>query len=154
MAAEQARRRRLVADCIRRGGVANQEMLRGLLEAQGVEVAQATLSRDLRDLGVVKGPGGYVLPGGPGVRAERADPLKECQRAVKAHLLEADAAGTVAVLKTAPGHAGALSVALDDAKLPGVVGVLAGDDTIFLACRSPRQAEGALRRLRVMSGLD
>jgi transcriptional regulator of arginine metabolism len=59
---EKDRRHQLIRAAVRKGGIASQEQLAEVLLASGVEATQATLSRDLRELGVMKGPGGYVLP--------------------------------------------------------------------------------------------
>lgn len=155
MVAQKARRGRLISDIIAQGGVHSQEQLRELLRAEGVEVTQATLSRDLRELGVAKGPDGYVLPE-PGAQPAlaRADRQHAVERAIRQHLIEAEQAGNLVVLKTAPGHAQALAVVLDGADIDGVVGTIAGDDTLFLACRSGERARSIVHRFRVYAGLE
>ena len=131
-----------------------QEQLRELLLEQGVDATQATLSRDLRELGVVKGPGGYALPGGSGVGVATRDRARELDRAVTTLLINAQPAASLAVLHTAPGHAQPLAVALDACRPSGVVGVLAGDDTVFLACQTDDAARSVVWRLRETAGLD
>lgn len=131
--------------------VGNQEQLRELLESQGIDAGQATLSRDLRELGVVKGPLGYVLPGSETMLPRGTG--RELDHAVREALLSAEPAGNLAVLKTGPGRAQMLAVELDRTPPEGVVGVLAGDDTIFLACRSASDAETIIRQFRQTAGL-
>lgn len=122
--------------------VHSQSELAGLLAADGIEVTQATLSRDLEELGAVKlrgsagGVGAYVIPedGSPVRGAGGADRLA---RLLGELLVATDAAGNTAVLRTPPGAADYLASAIDRAALPYVVGTIAGDDTIFVLAREP-----------------
>ncbi|MDD7815191.1 arginine repressor [Mycolicibacter sinensis] len=134
----QARIRELLsAEAVR-----SQTELAALLAADGIEVTQATLSRDLEELGAVKlrgpdgGAGGYVIPedGNPMRLSGGTDRL--C-RLLGELLVSTDATGNLAVLRTPPGAADYLASALDRAALPYVVGTIAGDDTIFVAAREP-----------------
>ena len=130
--------------------VATQEDLRALLASQGFDVTQGTLSRDLARLGARRAPaaeGGtvYVLPaegvsGAPAGLLEALDPLV---RGVRDN-------GTLVVVHTTPGAAQAVALALDQARLPEVLGTIAGDDTVFVA---PVQAASASRLTRVLQGL-
>jgi transcriptional regulator of arginine metabolism len=123
--------------------VRSQSELAALLAADGVEVTQATLSRDLEELGAVKlrgadgGVGVYVVP-------EDGSPLRgvsggtaRLSRLLSEVLVSTDATGNLAVLRTPPGAADYLASAIDRAALPYVVGTIAGDDTIFVAAREP-----------------
>ncbi|MEC9372276.1 MAG: arginine repressor [Planctomycetota bacterium] len=145
MSGEKARRQRLIAELIEAEHPRSQEQLRELLLDEGIEVTQATLSRDLREVGVIKGPEGYSLPGEATRDGGRRDARKELERAIESHLLEADTAGNLVVLHTAPGHAQALAVAFDGIEIDGVVGTISGDDTIFIACRTTKNADALLR---------
>lgn len=151
-------RQRLVERLIAAGDVHSQEQLVDLLSERGVEATQATISRDLHDLGVMKGPGGYTLPASaPGGAAAPRRAIEALREAVEAHLLDAQPAGTLTVVRTAPGHAQALAAAIDAAGeegMPGVAGTIAGDDCIFLATASLNAAKAVARRLRSTSGLD
>jgi transcriptional regulator of arginine metabolism len=151
--AQRPRRHRWIAQLIERGHVENQEQLQSLLAERSVRVAQATLSRDLRELGVVKGPAGYALPGtvsaAPGAADERA--LAESLGAL---LLRAQRGGNLVVLNTGPGHAQALALAIDRAELAGVLGTVAGDDTVFVAARSERAARELLETIKTQAGLS
>lgn len=142
-------RREAIRRLIRGRTVATQEDLRGMLAAQGFEVTQGTLSRDLARLGARRAPGAgggtvYELPseGGaaPGGRLEALDPLV---RGVRDN-------GALVVVHTTPGAASAVALALDQARLPEVLGTIAGDDTVFVA---PLQAASASRLTRVLQGL-
>ncbi len=143
--ARQAR----VAALIRGRRVRSQAELQTLLAAEGITVTQATLSRDLEELGATKSRGAYRLPGepppGPGTSSARLTRL--CQEL----LLTAEAAGSVVVARTPPGGAHLLASGLDGAALPEVAGSVAGDDTIFLACRTLRAAAALAARLRELA---
>ncbi len=155
MTAPKAKRQRLIARYLHQGGITSQEQLRELLIAEGVDATQATLSRDLRDLGVVKGPDGYVLAEDLASTAGGAEGAeKEFEDAIQSHLLEAEPATHLVVLRTAPGHAQALAVAIDNAANPAITGTIAGDDAIFVAMRSERAARSFLHAVRSVAGLE
>lgn len=116
---------------------ASQEELVQRLREQGLRVTQATLSRDLRTMGALKGPDGYVLPG-HSAAPSRGD--EQVRRASGEFLLSAKRAGNLVVLRTGPGQASALALVIDRASWPDIVGTVAGDDTVFLAADSPAQA--------------
>jgi transcriptional regulator of arginine metabolism len=142
-------RREAIRRLIRGRKVATQEDLRELLADQGFDVTQGTLSRDLARLGARRAPaaeGGtvYELPpegaASPPGLLEALDPLV---RGVRDN-------GTLVVVHTTPGAAQAVALALDQARLPEVLGTIAGDDTVFVA---PVQAASASRLTRVLQGL-
>jgi transcriptional regulator of arginine metabolism len=145
-AARRQRIRELLAD----NQVFSQEQLQGLLRARGANVTQATLSRDLRHLGVAKGPAGYRLANGLGGHGGGtvAGGAGELHRILPSVLLSAEAGGTLVVLRTQPAHANPLAIEMDRARLPQVLGTIAGDDTVFVATRTPAQARNLLRSLR------
>jgi transcriptional regulator of arginine metabolism len=146
---EKSRRLQLILEIVQSRRVANQEQLAEALSLQGVEATQATLSRDLRELGVMKGPAGYTLPGErPGQTING-----ELERAVRTYLVRAESAGNLAVLHTGPGRAPLLALEIDRARLKPVLGTVAGDDTIFIVARSSRDAGRLLRDLRQMAGV-
>lgn len=118
-----ADRRALVVELIAQGHGDSQQALVEALAERGVRVTQATLSRDLKELGAVKGPDGYRVP------AATATPLVE---ALGRWLVSATAAQNLAVLRTPPGGASPLAVRLDEASRGDVVGTIAGDDTILV----------------------
>ena len=123
--------------------VRSQTELATLLAAEGIEATQATLSRDLEELGAVKlraadgGAGVYVVP-------EDGNPVRgvsggtdRVSRLLGELLVSTDGSGNLAVLRTPPGAAHYLASALDRASLPDVVGTIAGDDTILVVAREP-----------------
>ena len=123
--------------------VRSQSELAALLAAEGIEVTQATLSRDLEELGAVKlrgadgGVGVYVVPeDGSPVRGVTGG-TERLSRLLGELLVAVDASGNLAVLRTPPGAAHYLASAIDRASLPQVVGTIAGDDTIFVMAREP-----------------
>ncbi len=123
--------------------VRSQSELAALLGADGIDVTQATLSRDLEELGAVKlrgadgGVGVYVVPeDGSPVRGV-AGGTARLSRLLGELLVSTDASGNLAVLRTPPGAAHYLASGIDRAALPYVVGTIAGDDTIFVMAREP-----------------
>ena len=145
----KARRHHRIAALIGSRPLKNQEQLRRLLAGEGIEVTQATLSRDLKEMGVWKGPAGFSLPGeqAPGAGGPGADD-DILARALEQEMLAADQAAEMVVLRTRPGHANALAVEIDRARPPEVVGTIAGDDTVFVAVRSSRDGQRLLGALR------
>lgn len=150
---DRTRRQRWIAQIIEKGHVENQEQLQSLLADRSVRVAQATLSRDLRELGVVKGAAGYALPGAAGNGSHPPVGGRLLGDALRTFLLRADRGGNLIVLGTGPGHAQALALAIDRAELPGVLGTVAGDDTVFVAARSERAARELLDTITEQAGL-
>jgi transcriptional regulator of arginine metabolism len=148
---DKHRRQQRIAAAVRKGGVASQEHLADLLRSEGVEVTQATLSRDLRELGVMKGPAGYILPGTNGTIGQHS--TGDLDRALRSFLLRGQVGGTLAVLHTGPGRAPLLALEIDRAGLKPVLGTIAGDDTIFVAARSTRDAARILAQFKEAAGL-
>ena len=128
----------------------SQEELQHRLARRGIDVAQPTLSRDLKDLGLAKTAGGYVVPGADSSLSDRELRLRRSEsleRALREWVLGAFAAGNLVVVKTPPAAAHPVARALDEAELEGVVGTIAGDDTIFLAAATAAAAQRLARRL-------
>lgn len=149
---DKNRRHRAIIRALRAGPLIGQESLRQLLADNGIEATQATISRDMKEIGVVKTPQGYMLPD---TLAEQHAPVldRALELSISTFLVSADLAGTLVVVKTEPGHAQALAAALDRAGLKRVAGSIAGDDTVFLATRSPKDAAWVLKALqRLASG--
>ena len=146
MADLKERRRRAIADLIRANALGSQEELAERLSALGYSVTQATISRDLEQIGATKvrrdGQLSYALTdevrNGPGPRL--AAVFRDWVRSV-------DSAANLVVIKTPPGSAHLVGVALDAAELSEVVGTICGDDTIFIACHSEAEATALAARL-------
>lgn len=137
----------MIADLIARRPVRSQSELRDLLAQRGIEVTQATLSRDLREMGVAKSPRGYV-PAGVVLAAPPVANGRALEDALRAFVIAAEQAGNLVVLRTGPGHAALVALELDRSPPPGVVGTIAGDDTIFVAARTAQQAARIAMQLK------
>ena len=139
-------RHSVILDVIQRESISSQEMLRQRLHAEGFDVTQATLSRDLKELGVVKrsGDGAYQRPR-PG--ASSADALGSLRRITAEFLTRVERSEQLVVLRTDPGQAQLLAIAIDRAALSEVLGTVAGDDTILVICRDAATAQALVGRL-------
>ncbi|GAC80719.1 MULTISPECIES: arginine repressor [Gordonia] len=143
LAATRAGRHARIVEILAAESVRSQAELQQRLAGEGVDATQATLSRDLDELGAVKlraadgGAGVYVVPeDGTPVRGVSGG-TDRVSRLLAELLVSTDSSGDMAVLRTPPGAAGYLASALDRARLPGVVGTIAGDDTVFVLARRP-----------------
>ena len=144
------RRQRAIADLIRGGTLSSQEELADRLSQLGFAVTQATISRDLEQIGAVKvrrgGQLSYTLQdqahagGGPRLAAVLRD-----------FVLSIDTAANLIVIKTPPGSAHLVGVALDQSDMAEIVGTICGDDTMFAACRTSRVAEALAAKMRSTS---
>ena len=138
----KTRRLSAIRQVIDREPVHSQEELRQHLASMGFVVTQATLSRDIKELGLVKraADGAYQGSGNPEINSG-ASAAVALSRALGEFLLSVDAAQNLVVVKTGPGQAQILAIAIDRAKLTDVVGTIAGDDTILVICRDQRSAQ-------------
>ena len=143
----KAHRQSVILDLVEREAITSQEQLRERLRGLGIGATQATLSRDIRDLGLIKraADGAYRRAGSDGRMS--ANPEAECRTAVDDYLRRFDVVDQLVVLKTDAGQAQPLAVAIDRAGLSEIVGTIAGDDTILVICRSTSDAAGLSRRL-------
>jgi transcriptional regulator of arginine metabolism len=147
----KTRRQRAIADLIRGQSPASQDELAERLAGLGFAVTQATISRDLDQLGAVKvrrgGQLGYALPGHAGdpPGPQLAAVFRDWVRAV-------EPAANLVVIKTPPGSAHLVGVVLDRGEVPDIVGTICGDDTIFAACRSATQAQKLAQHLGTLAG--
>ncbi len=141
------RRQKLILDLIGREPVSSQRLLQRRLRAEGFQATQATISRDLKQLGLVKraADGAYQQPGEDTVNREAAGAA--LQRVVGEFLFKVQRVQHLVVLGTGPGQAQPLALALDRAALPEVVGTIAGDDTVLVISRDGRRATALVRRL-------
>jgi len=148
--AMKSRRLAAIRSLISSSEIYSQHELAQLLSRDGIEATQATLSRDLAELGVLKGPDGYQLPG-----AAVAAPAPDAAlaRALRRELISITVGGTLVVLKTPTGHGNALAIELDRMRMQGVLGTIAGDDTVFLAASTPLTARRIVKELRALAQL-
>jgi transcriptional regulator of arginine metabolism len=139
----KAARHDRISALIRVGEIRSQTELVDLLAADGIQVTQATLSRDLEELRAVKVRGSYFIPE-DGERALRpaAQPPGRLVRLLRELLTGADASGNLVVLRTPPGAAQFLASAIDRTGLPEILGTIAGDDTILVVARQEPDPSG------------
>jgi len=144
----KAYRQALVVELVDKEPITSQEQLRERLQARGIEVTQATLSRDIRDLGLVKrsSDGAYRRPS-PGESRSSIDHGAALRRTVAASLKRFDIVQQLVVLRTESAQAHPLAEAIDRAELPDVVGTIGGENTILVICRGDREAQSFTRQL-------
>jgi transcriptional regulator of arginine metabolism len=143
----KARRQAVILELIDRDPLHSQEQLRRRLRKAGFDATQATISRDIADLGLVKraGDGAYQRPGVDTTNPEVAQTALE--RAAAEFLRRVERVQQLVVLRTGAGQAQPLAIAIDRNQLPEAVGTIAGDDTILIIARDARQAAALARRL-------
>jgi transcriptional regulator of arginine metabolism len=137
-------RRTAIVRLLRATPVRRQQELVRLLKREGHAVTQSSISRDLRELGVLKHSEGYVLPDDADVAARTQDNFATVAQFVR----EIRTAGpSITVVKTSVGSAGSVAAAIDKAGWPEVVGTVSGDDTIFIATADARAQARVLEQL-------
>jgi len=143
----KARRQALIVELVDREPLHSQEEVRRRLHQQGFDATQATISRDIKDLGLVKraADGAYQRPGLEAPNPETAQAALE--RAAGEFLRRVERVQQLVVIRTGGGQAQALAIALDRAQLPEAVGTIAGDDTILVIARDTRRAAALAKRL-------
>lgn len=139
-------RRTQILGLLREEAIATQSELLQKLARRRIRVTQATVSRDLEELGVLKARGGYRLPESSAI-PPRGTPQPPFSVVLKEFLREIVQASNLVVLKTHPGNAHTVAVALDAERWPEVVGTVAGDDTIFVATPRSREATKVRKKL-------
>ena len=134
-----------ILEVVDQEAVASQEELRQRLASRGIEATQATISRDLKELGLVKraGDGAYVRPG-----FERSSPAvdEQLKKAVSNLVRKLERVGPLLVIRTDPGQAQSVAVLIDRAKVDEVAGTIAGDDTILIIGRGEEAAQALADR--------
>jgi transcriptional regulator of arginine metabolism len=143
----KALRQKTILAILDQGPVASQEELQRSLHKRGFDVGQATLSRDIHEIGLVKTGEGYAIPG-----ADTGFPssLPSVARLVREFVLDVRAAQNLLVLKTTVGSAQPVAAALDDEEWPEAVGTVAGDDTILIVCADKKSATRLAARTQEM----
>jgi transcriptional regulator of arginine metabolism len=142
-------RQTLVMELVDQQPITSQEQLRQGLLARGIEVTQATLSRDIRDLGLVKAAadGAYKRPPAGETPAASSDALAVLRRSAAASLKKFDVVQQLVVLRTESAQAHPLAEAIDRARLSDVVGTIGGENTILVICRGEAEARAFTRQL-------
>lgn len=145
----KARRQSAILEVVEHEAVRSQEQLRQRLSARGFVVTQATLSRDVKELGLLKrSSDGAYQPGAAGAAPSAATAMGALARALTEYLVNIEPVQQLIVLRTGAGQAQLLGLAIDRARLDEVVGTLAGDDTILVIARDPKSAQSVVKKLR------
>ena len=147
----KSRRQGAILELIESEPLHSQEQLRRRLAKAGFEATQATISRDIKELGLVKRPGdgAYQRLGVDAISPETA--LSALERAAAEYLRRVDRVQQLVVVRTGAGQAQPLAVAIDRARLAETVGTIAGDDTILVIARGGRGAAALVKRLKEYS---
>jgi transcriptional regulator of arginine metabolism len=141
-------RHKAILDLLDEGSVESQDSLQHRLERKGFDVGQATLSRDIHELKLVKGPEGYRrIDASSGVEGV----LPSVMHLARQFVVEIRQAQNLLVVKTTVGSAQPVAAALDASRWPGIVGTIAGDDTVLVIATDKRQAQALARRIRELS---
>lgn len=144
----KAARQKAILDLLEQGPVESQDALQHSLGRRGFEVGQATLSRDIHELKLVKGPEGYAR-----VTESKASEtfLPSVMHMAYQFVVEIRQAQNMLVIKTTVGSAQPVAAALDASHWPEVVGTLAGDDTVLVVAADKKKAQALARRIRELS---
>jgi transcriptional regulator of arginine metabolism len=148
-------RQQLISRLIGQEDIANQPQLQELLREQGIEATQATISRDLEELGAIK----IRVAGGDTVYAiaeyapARIAPSDQLRRVMAEWVAEVSSSGNLVVVRTPPGCAHVVASALDRSGLVGLLGTVAGDDTILCIATEDMSGPGLAEQLRSLSGV-
>jgi transcriptional regulator of arginine metabolism len=136
--------------------ISSQVQLVELLATEGLNLTQATVSRDLEELGAVKVriPGGQMAYAIPELAKDRVAPEEVLKKVLGEFLVEATHSANLAVLRTPPGSAHVVASALDRAGLPDVLGTVAGDDTVLVVSPAPEGGQKISARLARLAGLE
>jgi transcriptional regulator of arginine metabolism len=147
----KAIRKAAILELVDREAITSQEQLREKLRARGIEATQATISRDIQELSLVKraADGAYRRAAGGSFNGDEQVALR---RAVEEYLRTQETVQQLLVLRTDPGQAQPLAVAIDRARVPEIAGTIGGDDTILVICRSDGEAAAIADRFRRMKG--
>ena len=152
----KVQRQQAIAKLIGKHAVTNQPQLVDLLALDGIAATQATVSRDLEDLGAVKVrvPGGETVYAIPEYEPARLAPEDQLRRVMGEWVAEVKRSGDLVVLRTPPGCAHVVASALDRSGLEGVLGTVAGDDTLLCVAEEDLGGEALAARLRDLAGLS
>jgi transcriptional regulator of arginine metabolism len=152
----KVQRQQAIARLIAQHAVGNQPQLVDLLATEGIQATQATVSRDLEDLGAVKVrvPGGETVYAIPEYEPDRRAPEDQLRRVMGEWVAEVRHSGPVVVLRTPPGCAHVVASALDRSGLDGILGTVAGDDTLMVVAEEELGGAELASRLRDLAGLS
>ena len=151
----KVQRQQAIARLIAKHAVTNQPQLVDLLAEDGIAATQATVSRDLEDLGAVKVrvPGGDTVYAIPEYEPQRIAPEDQLRRVMGEWVAEVKHSGNLVVLRTPPGCAHVVASALDRSGMPGILGTVAGDDTLLVVAEEGVGGVAMRDTLRELAGL-
>ena len=151
----KTQRQHLVAKLLEQHPVTSQEQLVGLLADEGVAATQATVSRDLDDLGAIKvrGAGGESVYAVPELPKDQVAPVDHLRKVFHDWVVEVSVSANIVVLRTPPGTANVVGSAIDRSGLPELLGSVAGDDTHFVVGAQGHRGHEVADRLRDLAGL-
>ena len=149
-------RQHRITKLLEASAVGSQAHLVELLAADGIEATQTTVSRDLEELGALKVrlPGGETAYALPELPSHQVAPEDHLRRVLGEWVVEADHSGNLIVLRTPPGSAHVVGSALDRSGFPGVIGTVAGDDTVLVVASEAAGGAAVAHRLAVLAGLE
>ena len=149
-------RQHLITKLLETKVVGSQTDLVDMLAGEGVEATQTTVSRDLEELGAVKVrlPGGDTAYALPDLPSQQVAPEDHLRRVLGEWVVELDWSGNLIVLRTPPGSAHVVGSALDRSGFPGVIGTVAGDDTVLVVASEATGGAGVAKQLAAVSGID
>lgn len=152
----KVQRQQAIARLIEQHAVTNQPQLVGLLAEEGIGATQATVSRDLDDLGAIKVrvPGGHTVYAVPEFVPERVAPLDQLRRVMGEWVAEVTSSGNLVIVRTPPGCAHVVASALDRSGLDGLLGTVAGDDTMLCVATESIGGSGLATALRDLAGIE
>jgi transcriptional regulator of arginine metabolism len=151
----KAQRQHRLTQILEQHAVSSQGQLVELLAVDGVEATQATVSRDLEEIGAVKvrSSGGETVYAVPELPKDRVAPGEHLKRVLGDWVVEVQSSGNMVVVRTPPGSAHVVASALDRASLPDIIGTVAGDDTILVVAAERVGGARLARRLSTIAGL-
>ena len=151
----KAQRQHRIAALLEESAVTSQTLLVELLEGSGITATQATVSRDLDDLGAIKVrvPGGHTVYAIPDHPVDRIAPEDHLRRVLGDWVADVGSSGNLVVLRTPPGSAHVVASALDRAGMTEILGTVAGDDTIVAIAAGGTTGEALASQLRELAGL-
>lgn len=137
-----------IKELVTNQAIETQEELVEALRASGMQVTQATVSRDMKELMLIKVPAGegkyiYSIP----QEKQRQNPIHKLKRALLDHFVHIDYTDNLVVLKCMPGNANAIGVLIDSTEWAEVMGTICGDDTILIICRTKKQSGEVVERI-------
>lgn len=155
MRLSRAARQHRIIQILEKSAVSSQAQLVEMLAEAGVEATQATVSRDLEEIGAVKvrAAGGESVYAVPDLPKDRVAPEEHLRRVLGDWVVEVTSSTNLVVVRTPPGSAHVVASALDRAGLPEILGTVAGDDTIIVVAVEEIGGAGLAERLSALSGL-